>query len=303
MRRTATLVLVAFVGALAALAVADALRPEGEHGTAAPPTETTAARPLTLRETLRREEVTGFILYSDRECRLHSLLLPRLVDDVVRREGGGDVVRCRFDVIGGRIVSERTARAMSDLKVEDGQVISRGHVVLTQEDLVAAARKHPNLVDYNPSHLALRIEVTDLIRLDGSHVVVALEAWSRFLEPQFLAGVFQGSKVDAIAVSFRGPYRGLFKDSVGSLVGSQDGTVFTRSGRTIDPPRNLPDGRAVGFSPDSRFLVWLTSNSIYLVGPQTASGEGRVIRIPKIARDLVWAPVTSGTSVGPPRNR
>jgi hypothetical protein len=300
--RLLTLVLVAFVGALAALAVADALRPEGEKGSAASPTESSPTRPLTLRETLRREEVTGFVLYSDRDCRLHALRLPQLVDDVIRDEGGADVFRCRFESIGGRIVSERKARAVRDLEVRDGQVLSDGRVVLTHTDLVRAARKHPNLVDYDRS-LPLGIEVTDLIRLDGSHVVVALEITARYLEPQFVAAVFKGRRIDALAASFRGPYNGLFTDSVGSLVGAADGTVFTRSGRTIDPPRNLPAGRAVAFTPDSRFLVWLTESSIYLVGPQTASAEGRIIRIPKGARDLVWEPISSGTSNGPPRNR
>jgi hypothetical protein len=300
-RRSATWIVLGAVVLLAALAAADALRPSSSAQETTPPT-TTRARPASLRETLRREEVTGFVLYSDRDCRLHSLLLPRLVDDVVRDEGGGDVFRCRFESLGGRIVTERRARAARGLAVQDGQVLSDGRVVVTRRDLLHAARLHPNLADYDPS-IPLDIEVTDLIRLDGSHFVAGMEISAPYLEPQFLGAVFQKGEVDAVAAGFRGPYRGLFVDSVGTLVSSEDGTVFTRSGRTIDPPRNLPAGRAVAFSPDSRWLVWLTGNSIYLVGRPAANGEGRIIRVPKPARDLVWEPVSSGTSVGPPRNR
>ena len=95
-----TLFLLAAVGILAALALADALRPEGEAGPASRRRRATTTRPgpPTLLDTLRDEAVSGFVLYSDRDCRLHSLLLPRMIDDVVRDEGGADVFHCRFDV-------------------------------------------------------------------------------------------------------------------------------------------------------------------------------------------------------------
>src|SRR3954451_2537739 len=94
-RSGATLFLLAAVGILAALALADALRPKDDAELVAGPAATTATTtrpgPPTLLDTLRSEAVSGFVLYSDQDCRLHSLLLPGMVDDVVRSEDGGDV--------------------------------------------------------------------------------------------------------------------------------------------------------------------------------------------------------------------
>src|SRR3954471_20765428 len=101
-RSGATLFLLAAVGILAALALADALRKDGAHPAAGADTTsatTTRPAPPTLLGTLRNEAISGFVLYSDQDCRLHSLLLPRLVDDVVRSEDGGDVFRCRFHAV------------------------------------------------------------------------------------------------------------------------------------------------------------------------------------------------------------
>ena len=85
------------MGILAALALADALRPKDDAQPAAGPATTSATttrrEPPTLLETLRDEAVSGFVLYSDQDCRLHSLLLPRMVDAVLRNEDGGDVFR------------------------------------------------------------------------------------------------------------------------------------------------------------------------------------------------------------------
>src|SRR3954447_17087804 len=164
-RSGATLFLLAAVGILAALALADALRKDGAHPAAAalrkdgaPPaagadtTSATTTRPAppTLLGTLRNEAISGFVLYSDQDCRLHSLLLPRLVDNVVRSEDGGDVFRCRFHAVRGRLVSGH-ASAAGKLTFRDGAIASGERVVLTHADLVRAARRHPNVVGYDRS--------------------------------------------------------------------------------------------------------------------------------------------------------
>ena len=127
MRRSFTLFLVVAVGILAALALADALRPKGGTRPAASPptTPATTTRPgsPTLLDTLRGEAISGFVLYSDHDCRLHSLLLPRMIDAVVRDEGGADIFHCRFDVDGGRIVPGRTS-ATGTLAYRGGQIVS-----------------------------------------------------------------------------------------------------------------------------------------------------------------------------------
>jgi len=69
-RSGATLVLLAALGILAALALADALR-RGETRPAAEPTVTSAtttqSEPATLPDTLRKEAVSGFVIYSDED--------------------------------------------------------------------------------------------------------------------------------------------------------------------------------------------------------------------------------------------
>jgi hypothetical protein len=302
-RSGATLFLLAAVGILAALAVADALRKDAARPAAEPTTAsstTTRPEPATLLDTLRGEAVSGFVLYSDQDCRLHSLLLPRMVDDVLRNEDGGDVFRCRFHVVRGRLVSGR-ANAAGKLVFRDGEVVSGGHVVLTHGDLVRAARRHPNLSGYDRS-IPLHIAVDDLATFGLRSPIVAMTISARDLEPQYLLAGFDGHTVHAVAASFLGPYRHLFLSNDGALVGAEDGTVITRTGRTIDPQQGTPAGRAVAFSPDDRWVVVLNGTSTFLVGPPEGS-QPAVIRLPIPARDLVWEPVSSGTGYGPPIRR
>ena len=306
MRRSFTLFLVVAVGILAALALADALRPKGgTRPAAAPPTTpATTTRPgsPTLLDTLREEAISGFVLYSDRDCRLHSLLLPRMIDDVVRDEGGADIFHCRFDVDGGRIVPGRTSAA-GTLAYRDGQIVSGDRVLLTHADLVRAANRHPNLFVLD-RHIRRRIKVTGLASFGVRKPVVAMEITVRDLpDHQWLVALFDGNGVEAVAASFRGPYRHLFVSNDGALVGAEDGTVITRTGRTIDPPQGIPASRAIAFSPDDRWIVRVNGTSTFLVGAPDSTGPPRIIRLPIPARDLVWEPITSGTSVGPPIRR
>jgi hypothetical protein len=303
MQRGATVAVVIALAVLGALAVGDALRSEPSSTPAATsaPATTTQNEPPTLLGTLRDEAISGFVLYSDRDCRLHSLLLPRMIDDVVRDEGGSDVFRCRFDVDGGRIVDEGQGVA-EGFAFRDGEIVSGGQVVLTHADLVHAARRHPNIAGYDRS-IPLRIHVDGLASFGVRSPVVAMTISARYLEGQYLVALFDGHRVRAVAASFRGPYRHLFKSTDGALVGAEDGTVITRTGRTIDPPPGVPASRAVAFSPDDRWIVRVNGTSTFLVGAPGDPQGPRVIRLPIPARDLVWEPVTSGTSVGPPIRR
>jgi len=106
MRGWSTALIVVAVAALAVFAAADALRGGAEPKALAPAPTITRAKPPTLHELLRREDIVGFVLYSDHDCRLHSLLLPGMEDNVVRQEGGSAVIHCRFEAAGGRILEE-----------------------------------------------------------------------------------------------------------------------------------------------------------------------------------------------------
>ncbi|MEO8289579.1 MAG: hypothetical protein ABI649_01120 [Gaiellaceae bacterium] len=338
MRQGLTWVLLAAVGVLVALALADALRPSPEEEREAPATDT-GTPPPTLRETLRAEGVAGLVLYSDQDCILHSLLLPRMGDDVVRDEGGADVFHCRFGVAGGRIIEEdeipspdetllarcrkghvevldlASRKSLSRDRgcpaawrpdggltyVRNGRVLlGGGLVLLSRRELRVAARAHPNLSTYEAS---FDVDVTDLAWFDETNVVVAMEISGRFLEPQFLAVVFRDKAITAVAVDFRGPYENLVVSPGASFAASEDGALFTRDGRALDPPQNLPTGRAVAFSPDERWFAYVTGASIYLVGTPANDEPGRLIRLPIQAQDLAWDPVTAGTSGDPPAAR
>jgi hypothetical protein len=226
-----------------------------------------------------------------------------MVDDVVRDEDGKDIFHCRFDVDGGRIVPGG-ANAAGNLAFRGGQIVSGDHVVLTGDDLQRAARRHPNLArEAIDRSIRLGTRVTALASFGVRQPVVAMEITARYLEPQWLVALFDGRVVRAVAASFRGPYRHLFLSNDGALIGAEDGTVITRTGRTIDPPQGLPTGRAIAFSPDDRWLVWVTRVSTFLVGPPEDGQAGRIIRLPIRVQDLAWEPVSSGTSVGPPIRR
>lgn len=340
MRNGITLAVVLAVALLGALALADALRsgPGRAEPARGPGGSTTAPKPPTLRETLRSEDVTGLVLYSDRDCRLHSLLLPRMIDDVVRRDDGVDVFHCSFSVPHGHVVDgevvaqpegglvarcrgnrisvwnlESGARSQSIrgchpswrpdgtlTYASDGVVYTGNRVLLSRADLGRAARRDPSLARTTPA-LRIGVTVTDLLWLDEKRLLVGLQARS-LEQTHFIGVVFEDKRIQTVAAGFRGPYQHLFLSEDGLLAGSDDGTVFTRSGRTVDPPANLPQGRAVAFTPDDRWLVWLTGSSIFLVEP-TGGDESRVIRLPVPARNLVWEPLSAATSSGPPIRR
>jgi hypothetical protein len=304
-KRGVTLVLAAALALLAALALADALRSKDSARPAAPPTTTTKPEAPTLRGTLRDEAISGFVLYSDQDCRLHSLLLPRMIDEVVHDEGGGDVFHCRFDIDGGRIIPGQKSAA-GQLAFRDGVVFSGDRVLLRHVDLVRAARRHPNLArEAIDRSIPLRIRVTGLASFGVREPVVAMEITARGapLERQFLVALFHGHAVRTVAASFRDPYRHPFVSNDGALVGTEDGTVITRTGRTIDPPQGLPASRAIAFSPDDRWVVRVNGASTFLVGAPGGPQGARIIRLPVPARHLVWEPISSETAIGPPIRR
>jgi len=152
--------------------------------------------------------------------------------------------------------------------------------------------------------LALMASVAGVIlALESALLFHATVVSARYLEPQYLIALFDRHGVRAVAASFRGPYRHLFLSNDGALIGTEDGTVITRTGRTIDPPQGIPASRAIAFSPDDRWIVRVNGRSTFLVGAPDSTGPPRIIRLPIPARDLAWEPITSGTSVGPPIRR
>jgi hypothetical protein len=334
MRRWSTALIVVGVAALAVLAAADALRGNDEPTAPVASPTITRPRPQTLRELLRREEIAGFVVYSDQDCLLHSLLLPQLEDDVVREEGGAGVLYCRFGMTGGRMLEEgevmspdrssiarcRAGRvvvrdAQSDLERQDvagcppawrpdgaltyprgNAILQDGRPLFTARELRRAARLHPNVAGVGAG-IPIFAHATDLAWLDEDHLVATLEIRVQGVEPLNLAVLFDGKAVVAVATN-RGQGLGNWVvSSQGAYAASEDGTIVSRDGGSTDPPANLPDGTAVAFSPDERWLAYVTAASVYLIGTPRNSEPARIIRLPVRAQDLVWEGVSRATRV------
>jgi hypothetical protein len=330
------LVVVGALAALAALAIADALRPGPTSRPAEARDTTTRPEPPTLTQTLRLAGVTGYVLYSDRDCRMHSLLLPRMVDSVIRDEGGADVFHCHFAVAGGQILDGNDvpspgggelARcrgnhiAVSDtlsgavhhrfggcapawdndgrLTYFNGESIvqDNGRTLYSQAELRRIARRHPNVAGLGAG-VPYRVSVLALVWLDRLRLAMSLRVDIRGVEPQYLAALVDGDHVVAVDDVF-GP-------SVGSLVASPGGTyigerqgILSRQG-SFDFPQVVPQPRTLTFSPDDRWAALLSRGSVYIV---ELPDFDPIIRLPIDAQTFVWEPVNSGTAYGPPIRR
>jgi hypothetical protein len=339
MRRWMTPLIVAAVVLVAVLAAADALRGHDEPKAAEESPTITRASPPTLSDILRRDAITGFVVYSDQDCALHSLLLPRMLDEVVRTDANQPFRMCRFSSGGGRYLPEgqiaspggrlvaecqgghiavwelqsgipkRSLRGCPPAWRPDGRltypqgdrIMEEGHVLFSAADLRAAARLQPNIHDL--SGVRIFVNATDLAWLDETHMVTTLEIRVPNFFDETLAVLFTGKEVTAVAGN-RGSGPGNWVVSpAGNFAASENGIIVRRDGGSVDPPQNLPGGRAVAFSPDERWLAYVTSASVYLISTPENSEPQRIIRLPIAAQDLVWEPVSRGNAVGPPIRR
>jgi hypothetical protein len=340
MRRWTTPLIVAGILVVAVLAVADALRGHEEPQAAAEMPTVTRPGPPTLREMLRREAITGFVLYSDASCRLHSVLLPRLVDDVVRRKDGSDFTQCRFSSAGGRIIEEGEVmspdtaflaacrgRRVAVWDADSGRprvsyrgcppawrpdggltypqgdrIMEGGRVLYSARDLRAAARHHPNVSGLDRS-IRIFVHATDLAWLDERHLIASLEINVPFVENQHAAVLFNDEAVVGFTSTFGSVLQGWITSPAGSFAAAEDGTIVARDGDFTTRPAGVPEGRAVAFSPDEQWLAYITNVSMYLIGTPRNSEPGRIIRLPIEAQDLSWEGVSRGSAVGPPIRR
>jgi hypothetical protein len=184
----------------------------------------------------------------------------------------------------------------------DGAIYERGRPLLSAADLRAAARHHPNLANLG-SGIPMKVHVRALAWVDMDHLAASLDIRAERSAPEFLLVVFEGRKVALAATNFRTTPSRLFATRTGSFVAGDDGTIVTADGDVVDPPDQLPDARAVSFSPDERWLALVTGRSVYLVGTPRNNEPGRIIRIPVEAQDLSWELVNQVTQVGPPIRR
>jgi hypothetical protein len=120
MHRWATAVVVGGIVLLALLAAADAFRGSDQES-AAPPTASTIhprGKP-TLTGTLRRDQISGQLIYSDPLCQLKVALLPSLERELVRTENGGQLTGCTFSMAAGHFLPGTV------VMTRDGETIAR----------------------------------------------------------------------------------------------------------------------------------------------------------------------------------
>jgi hypothetical protein len=324
-------VIVAAIGVMAALAAADALRGggDGERPAAGTTTgATTRSRAPTLPEELRREGVTGQILYSDSQCLLHTLLLPDLENELVRREDtDAPIRRCTFSIGAGRLLADgervnpvgvhvaRCHRGHVEVRdalsqrlvarmpgcmpawrpdgalsyVRDGEVFVGGRLLLSRRDLRRASNAHPNVRNLEPG-FPVGVRVISLAWFDDARLAVALAITVRRVERQYLLAVFDGRRFVGSVVRFTGPLGALLTSPDGAYVADEGGMIVTRNAEGAELPAGLPDGRLVAFSPDDRWLAFVTRGSIYLVAAPANDSAIRVLRLPFGAEDAVWEP-------------
>ena len=336
--RPFTAVVVAAVALVGLLAIADALtsnEPEARPAAGATTRDREDREPSSLPEMLRDELVLGFVVYSDERCGLHTLVLPQLVDQGISEDAEP---RCRFDSTDGWILEEGEVLSPNwrfIARCSDGEIVvreaetgivrrrlegcapawrpeignrltwargeavyERGRPLLTRRDLRTLARRHPNIDDVRAP---FRVRVRDLVWMEAEHLLVSLEMRSPHFPREYITVVLEGGEsVVGQATSFQGPVDTWFATSSGSLAAAADGTILSSDGETVVRPDQLSIARAVAFSPDERWLAYVSGRSVYLLGTPRNNEPGRIIRLPVPAQDLAWERTTTNLTCPPP---
>jgi hypothetical protein len=299
MRRAATALVVAAVLAVAAVAVADSVRPR-------PP----AALDAQAAQQLWELGVAGTLVYTDRKCELHALSLPRLTPGRVpealdlgceisvspdgERAAPGMArwspdssayAVCRggrVDVVPTRESYDGCAPAWRPdgmlTFVRDGAVRQafRERIVVPRRELVRAALSHPNA----PSEgTVTRLQVHDLSWSSRREVIALIEARYAFRlsEGNTVVAGFRDGRL-----AWQAPRFGGFRRLVVSRGGDVMPIPVERQQLSVRF-RITPSGPA-DWSPDGRRLVAATRASVYVLD----SGAARSVRIPLTVRDLAW---------------
>jgi hypothetical protein len=279
-RRIATGLLVAALAALGLVAAVDALWRPGESSPQAARQTTTA--PLLARQPelavsqLREAGVSGLLTYSDEDCRLHAVSLPEL-----RPAQAPSFEMCR------------PLTASGGLGAIDGEVVWSGlgygtvQVVLSEEQLSRAIRAGLGMETAEDAGFRA-VQAVSLS--DERYVVLADSTYkprervlagfdgtrSRFVHPSWEVG-----EARAVRPSPQGGYFALLGEG---WVGTP---IFSRDGRRLDLPQEMPNPRSITWSPDERWTALATDESVYVY--PTEEPERLVVRIPLPVRDLDWS--------------
>lgn len=279
MRRIATGLIVAALAALGLVAAVDALWSPGESSPQAARQTTTA--PLLARQPelavsqLREAGVSGLLTYSDEDCRLHAVSLPEL-----RPARAPSFEMCR------------PVTATGGLGAIDGEVVWSGlgygtvQVVLSEEQLSRAIRAGLGMEAAEDAGF----RAVQAVSLGKERYVVladsTYEPRERVLagfdgtRPRFVHPRWEVGEARAVRPSPQGGYFALLGEG---WVGTP---IFSRDGRRLDLPQEMPNPRSITWSPDERWTALATDESVYVY--PTEEPQRLVVRIPLPVRDLDW---------------
>jgi hypothetical protein len=279
-RRIATGLVVAALAALGLVAAVDAFwSPGGSSPQAARQTTTVpllARQPEIAVSQLREAGVSGLLTYSDEDCRLHAVSLPEL-----RPARAPSFEMCR------------PLTATGGLGAIDGEVVWSGlgygtvQVVLSEEQLSRAIRAGLGMEAAEDAGFRA-VQAVSLG--DERYVVLAdstYEPRERVLagfdgtRPRFVHPRWEVGDARAVRPSPQGGYFALLGEG---WVGTP---IFSRDGRRLDLPQEMPNPRSITWSPDERWTALATDESVYVY--PTEEPQRLVVRIPLPVRDLDWS--------------
>lgn len=295
MGRLPTWLFVGAIGAIVALAAADALRSTGG-----------SERPAAPRPTV--DDLTGILLVADDDCSVQALRLPDLTQDEPSRQpdcagavwsdDATLVAECRSGVTAVHNQSRelvRRVRGCSPSWREDGSVgvLDRGSLVLARSVFRPVVLMTPAELRANLEELVEQPETYDFVAFDwiATSRFAAVVRGGR-LEEQALV-VFTtddrlelimrglGRLVSSVHVSPLGHYLVLTNNSP-----ERGFSVLTRAGERVLLPR-VPDARALAWSPDEEWIALATPEETVVA--RTGSREV-VARLPVGGEALSWLP-------------
>lgn len=159
-------------------------------------------------------------------------------------------------------------------------------VVLSADDLAAAARAHPDVPD---SGRARRVAVDDLEWLDDARLASVLTVFLPGAVEHAVA-VFEGRRLAWVEFLGARALYDLRASPSGRFLAVTDGARLLmfdgRRGRVQTPPLNPAQIRAVAWSPDERWAALAADASVYVFRPGEL--QPRLRRLSIDARDLAW---------------
>ena len=334
MRRWATVTVVGGVVLVAVLAAADAFRGSGKQGVVQATTSTIHPRGRpTPGGMLKRDQISGQLIYSNPLCQLRVVLLPSLQQAPVLREtGGAERTGCKFSIAAGHYLpgdvamtrdGETIARCAGQkvvvrnvvtnavlarsrgcpvawrrfpdgrsqlTQLRNGQIVANREVLISRAQLLAAARKHPQLVGLAHS-ISLRVAVKEFAWLDEHRVVAILDVSAAQIQRERMIVLLDDGRLIGMNIAFGGLINHLVVSADGTYAAAEPGTIMRIDGRSWDLPRDLGILHVLAFSPDERWLAVGTRASMLLISVTDIvknEPEPRVNRVPAAATDLVW---------------